>query len=1141
MQEFGVHCVRRAVSGAGLTDFGKAACVSLLLVLSCALSPAFAQAFEGDGCTPEMKVKEGSGSEAVPYEIRTLCQLQDISSNPKKHYVLMDNVDASATKDWNGGAGFKPIATLPIAAFSGSFVSTGKHVISSLTINRSGTLYVGLFSRLAKDGKIDGIRLVGSRTTGGKGTGSLVGYSRGSVRDSYASGSVVGAKEVGGLVGNMGLNSDISGSSATGSVSGDNQVGGLVGRSSGKISGSYAMGSVSGVDEVGGLVGLMRIRSDISNSYATGLVSGKDQVGGLVGYLENGSSISGSYATGSVFGAENVGGLVGRNSGDTNNSYATGSVVGAKNVGGFVGSLDSKASITGNYATGSVVGAKNVGGFVGSLDSKASITGNYATGSVSGNDQVGGLVGGSSGVISVSYATGSVSGDDQVGGLVGGSSGVISVSYATGSVSGNNIVGGLVGSEGDGSDIRDSYATGSVSGRGEEVGGLVGQSNGNIANSYYAARGQSNGFGAERTFTQLRCPMVASATCSPPGSDQRTYEDWDTSVWDFGSTTELPQLSSNRNSELNLKPYVKGSADLVVMTGSMGTTQFSLVADYLGPSGEFVILTWSLSGVPTSLRHLVYFDLEGGTTSTTFTDSRKRTDGASKATLVVVGNAGLAGKSFHVVLKSNVSANDDRIRVRIEEEKPYIRPDEDIRLAPVEGITTFSFSVGYAGPAEQPVTLTWSLSDVPTALSHLVYLDLGNDTTGTTVTDSGKLTGTASLVTLVVVGNMAGRSFYVVLKNNVSANDDRVRVQVEVEPPNILGDDDIRPALVGRTSIIGFSVGYTGSSVPVTLTWSLEDVPTALRDLVYFDLGGGKYSTAFTDPSVLTSGASPVTLVVVGNEEPAGNIFYVVLKNNISANVDRIPVRTEVGPPNILGDDDIRPALVGRTSFISFSVGYTGSPVPVTLMWSIEDAPPHLVYFDLGGGKYSTAFTDPSVLTSGARKGTLVVVGDEELSGRSFYVVLKNNISADVARVMIQVRKEDSPNILGDNDRPVPIGRTTTFSFSVGYTGSAEQPVTLTWSLEDVPTTQSHLVYFDLAGNSTSTTFTDPSVFTSGASPATLVVVGNKELAGKDFYVVLRNNISADVARVTIRVRKEDSPALTRPLRVKVYLGGAVR
>ncbi len=1066
MQEFGVHCVRRAVSGAGLTDFGKAACVSLLLVLSCALSPAFAQAFEGDGCTPEMKVKEGSGSEAVPYEIRTLCQLQDISSNPKKHYVLMDNVDASATKDWNGGAGFKPIALNVDGGFSGSFVSTGKHVISSLTINSSSTEYVGLFSRLAKNGKIDGIRLVGSRTTGRAGTGSLVGSSRGSIRDSYASGSVSGVNEVGGLVGlmgtrsdisnsyasglvsgkdkvgglvgNKGLNSDISGSSATGSVSGVGEVGGLVGSNRGNIRDSYASGSVSGVDEVGGLVGLMGTMSDISNSYATGLVSGKDQVGGLAGNVTSFGDISVSYATGSVFGAENVGGLVGRNSGDTNNSYATGSVVGAKNVGGFVGSLDSKASITGNYATGSVVGAKNVGGFVGSLDSKASITGNYATGSVSGrgnnvgglvgaqerdssiresyatgsvsgDDQVGGLVGGSSGVISVSYATGSVSGDDQVGGLVGGSSGVISVSYATGLVSGNNIVGGLVGSEGDGSDIRDSYATGSVSGRGEEVGGLVGQSNGNIANSYYAARGQSNGFGAERTFTQLRCPMVASATCSLPGSDQRTYEDWDTSVWDFGSTTELPQLSSNRNSELNLKPYVKGSADLVVMTGSMGTTQFSLVADYLGPSGEFVILTWSLSGVPTSLRHLVYFDLEGGTTSTTFTDSRKRTDGASKATLVVVGNVGLAGKSFHVVLKSNVSANDDRIRVRIEEEKPYIRPDEDIRLAPVEGITTFSFSVGYAGPAEQPVTLTWSLEDVSTPLRHLVYLDLGNDTTGTTVTDSGKLTGTASLVTLVVVGNMAGRSFYVVLKNNVSANDDRVRVQVEVEPPNILGDDDIRPALVGRTSIIDFSVGYTGSSVPVTLTWSLEDVPDLLRDFIYFDLGDGKSSETFTDPSVLTSGASPVTLVVVGNEEPAGNIFYVVLKNNISANVDRIQVRTEVGPPNILGDDEIRPALVGRTSIISFSVGYTGSPVPVTLMWSIEDAPPHLVYFDLGDGKYSTAFTDPSVLTSGARKATLVVVGNEELSGRSFNVVLKNNISDDVARVTIRVRKEDSP------------------------------------------------------------------------------------------------------------------------------------
>ena len=754
MSKLGIRCVRRVLSGADLTDFGKAACASLLLVLSCVLSPAFAQDASA-GCTPD----EGRGSSSTPYRIDTLCELQGISSNPTAHYLLVADIDASETEGWNDGAGFRPIASAARNGFSGSFVNASTHVISSLTISRSDTDNVGLFSGLAEGATIRGIILADSSTTGRDNVGSLVGDS---------AGMIVGCSVTDSVVGGRGF------------------VGGMVGKA-----------------------------LNLRDSYATGSVSGNDIVGGLVGLATN---IRDSYATGSVFGFGTI-------------------------VGGLVGSC---TNISDSYATGSVFGFGTI-----------------------------------------------------VGGL-GGACINISNSYATGSVSGDNQVGGLVGHQNNRAQISNSYATGSVFGKGNNVGGLAGSSFGRISNSYYVARWQRNGFGTERTFAQLRCPMMSSATCSLSSTNQRTYEDWDTSVWDFGSAADLPQLSSNRNSELNQKPYINGPADLVVMTGSMGTTQFSLVADYLGPSGEFVILTWSLSGVPTPLRHLVYFDLGGGTTSTTFTDSRKLTDGASTATLVVVGNVGLAGKSFHVVLKNDISANDDRVRVQIEEEKPYIRPDEDIRLAPVEGITTFSFSVGYAGPAEQSVTLTWSLEDVPTALSHLVYFDLGNDTTDTTFTDPGKLTGSASPVTLVVVGNkeLAGRSFYVVLKNNVSANDDRVRVQVEGEPPNLVRDDDIRPALVGSTTTFSFSVGYTGSSVPVTLTWSLEDVPISLRHLVYFDLGNDTTDTTVTDSGRLTGNASTVTLVVVGNEKLSGKDFYVVLKNNVVASVDRVRIQVQ-GPTAI--------------------------------------------------------------------------------------------------------------------------------------------------------------------------------------------------------------------------------------------------
>ncbi len=349
---------------------------------------------------------------------------------------------------------------------------------------------------------------------------------------------------------------------------------------------------------------------------------------------------------------------------------------------GLFSRLANGATLTGIILVDSrITGRHDVGSLVG-RSVEGVIEGCSATGSVvGGGDTVGGLVGFSSGFISDSYATGSVVGrGGSVGGLAGAGSNIRN-SYATGSVPVEDRVGGLVGTIVAGG-ISNSYATGSVFGQ-ERVGGLAGQVevNANIANSYYAARWQNNDFGTERTFTQLRCPTKCSATCSLSGSGQMTYEDWDTSVWDFGSATDLPQLSSNRNSELNLKPYINGSADLVVVTGFTGTTQFSLVADYLGSSGEFVILTWSLSDVPTMLRHLVYFDLGDGTTSTTVTDIAKLTDSASPVTLVVVGNKGLASISFYVVLKNDISAKDDRVRVDVEEEKqPYILQSDDIRI-----------------------------------------------------------------------------------------------------------------------------------------------------------------------------------------------------------------------------------------------------------------------------------------------------------------------------------------------------------------------------------------------------------------------------------------------------------------------------
>ena len=88
--------------------------------------------------------------------------------------------------------------------------------------------------------------------------GGLVGYNNGGlIQESGASGRVEGHMNVGGLVGTN-LNSIIN-SYATGMVSGDNGVGGLVGSNIGLISHSYATGMVTDDSDTGGLVGSNRI------------------------------------------------------------------------------------------------------------------------------------------------------------------------------------------------------------------------------------------------------------------------------------------------------------------------------------------------------------------------------------------------------------------------------------------------------------------------------------------------------------------------------------------------------------------------------------------------------------------------------------------------------------------------------------------------------------------------------------------------------------------------------------------------------------------------------------------------------------------------------------------------------------------
>jgi filamentous hemagglutinin family protein len=312
------------------------------------LGGSFLRALSGDGLD-------------LPYQITDVYGLQGIGSSSLlgKKFALANDIDASGTANWNGSAGFAPIGTI-LNPFTGSF--DGKnHVIGELNVQ---TLlpHAGLFGVNA--GTIRNVGLIDVGVTATVTTqfaGALAGSNRGTITNTYATGSVGNSPNAnvlfaeggfGGLVGINESNGTISQSHAnvavhaTGPKLGYIDGGGLVGQNLGAITQSYAEGPVTGTSAsaskqyLGGLVGWNRGGS-ISQSYALGSVTGSGANvvgGGLVG--TNVASIVETYATGavSVTGTNpTMGGLVGSGNGGVTKSYWDTETTGQKTSAGGTG------------------------------------------------------------------------------------------------------------------------------------------------------------------------------------------------------------------------------------------------------------------------------------------------------------------------------------------------------------------------------------------------------------------------------------------------------------------------------------------------------------------------------------------------------------------------------------------------------------------------------------------------------------------------------------------------------------------------------------------------------------------------------------------------------------------------------------
>ena len=263
----------------------------------------------GTGC-------DGDNNSHLPQnlEIRDWYDLDAIRDNLDDNHTLMNDLDSTsagyievASPTANGGKGWQPVGSTAVNdTFEGSFDGQG-YEIGDLFINRPDQSDVGLFGVVETGGVIENVRVVDSNVTGYEVVGSLVGNSRGTVRNSYARGNVAGDLDVGGLVGvNDGT---VSNSYSTGTINGNDFIGGLVGKNEGSLSNSYSTGTINGSAYVGDLVGVNI--GTVSNSYAGGTVDGSKFVGGLLG--RNEGAVSKCYSTGNVTGDEHIGGLVGQN------------------------------------------------------------------------------------------------------------------------------------------------------------------------------------------------------------------------------------------------------------------------------------------------------------------------------------------------------------------------------------------------------------------------------------------------------------------------------------------------------------------------------------------------------------------------------------------------------------------------------------------------------------------------------------------------------------------------------------------------------------------------------------------------------------------------------------------------------------
>jgi hypothetical protein len=240
-----------------------------------------------------------------------------------------------------------------IYGFNGVFDGNGKTInglyFRYINTTDNGFYSAGLFGYVA-NGTVKNLGVVNADVNGSGGDCHIVGIvvgvvGKGSVFNSYSSGTISGQGYIGGIVGSI---------------------------DGGRIINCYSSSTVSSSSSfVGGVVGFAWLNATVANCYATGAISGSVAIGGVVGYTIGGG-VANSYFTGIVSGSDAVGGVAGCALGKVNitNSYSIGTISNTSSsgygFGGVVGVVSSGSRVANCYSISTINGSwKDVGGLVG--------------------------------------------------------------------------------------------------------------------------------------------------------------------------------------------------------------------------------------------------------------------------------------------------------------------------------------------------------------------------------------------------------------------------------------------------------------------------------------------------------------------------------------------------------------------------------------------------------------------------------------------------------------------------------------------------------------------------------------------------------------------------------------------------------